>query len=150
MYRLPQAGLLAQELLEQCLAKKGYLQSKTCPGLGKHVWRPITFSLIVDDFGVKYFGKEHADHLIQVLQMDYEIFIDWTGSQHGGLTIDWDYSGREVHLSMPGYVDKALQRFQHVTLVKPENQPFIHTKPACGAKIQYAKTEDTMRKLDKK
>ena len=33
MYGLPQAGILAQELLEQCLAKEGYLQSKTCPGL---------------------------------------------------------------------------------------------------------------------
>ena len=71
-----QAGMLAQELLEECLAKEGYLQSKTCPGLWKHVWRPITFSLIVDDFGVKYIGKKYADHLIQVLQMNYEISID--------------------------------------------------------------------------
>ena len=27
--------------------------------------RPFSFCLIVDDFGVKYIGKEHADHLIQ-------------------------------------------------------------------------------------
>ena len=67
MYGLPQAGILAQELLVEHLVKEGYLQSKACPGLWKHVWRPITFSLIVDDFGVKYIGKEHADHLIQIL-----------------------------------------------------------------------------------
>ena len=41
-------------------------------------------------------------------------------------------------------------RFQHVTPVKPENQPYLHTEPAYGTKIQYAKTEDTARKLDKK
>ena len=68
MYRLPQAGLLAQELLEKRLAKEGYTQSSTCPGLWKHNWRPITFSLIVVDFEVKYIGKEHADHLMGIIQ----------------------------------------------------------------------------------
>ena len=56
MHGLPQAGLLAQELLEKRLAKEGYQQSKTCAGLWKHEWRPITFSLLVNDFGVKYIG----------------------------------------------------------------------------------------------
>ena len=34
MYGLPQAGLLAQELLEQILQKQGYTQSKVTPGFG--------------------------------------------------------------------------------------------------------------------
>ena len=33
MYGLPQAGLLAQHLLEQRLARNGYTQSKQTPGL---------------------------------------------------------------------------------------------------------------------
>ena len=33
MYRLPQAGILAQELLEERLAKRSYTQSKQTPGL---------------------------------------------------------------------------------------------------------------------
>ena len=54
MYGLPQAGIIAQELLEERLQKAGYMQSKLTPGSWKHEWRPISFTLIVDDFGVKY------------------------------------------------------------------------------------------------
>jgi hypothetical protein len=36
MHGLPQAGLLANELLEQRLNKHGYFQSKLVPGLWKH------------------------------------------------------------------------------------------------------------------
>ena len=57
MYGLPQAGLIAQQLLEKRLNKEGYRQSEVVPGLWTHDWRPITFSLVVDDFGVKYVGK---------------------------------------------------------------------------------------------
>jgi hypothetical protein len=41
MYRLPQAELLANKLLKQCLNKQGYFQSKLVPGLWKHITRPI-------------------------------------------------------------------------------------------------------------
>ena len=70
MYGLPHAGLIAQQLLEERLQKHGYEQSKVTPGFWKHKWRPIAFSLVVDDFGVKYVGKEHADHLIAALKQD--------------------------------------------------------------------------------
>ena len=59
MYGLPQVGLLAQQLLEKRLEKHGYTQSKQTPGLWKHEWRPICFSLVVDDFGVKYVGEAY-------------------------------------------------------------------------------------------
>jgi hypothetical protein len=65
MYGLLQAGIIAQELLEKRLKAHGYNHSKTMPGLWTHKWHPITFSLIVDNFGVKYIGEEHAQHLRQ-------------------------------------------------------------------------------------
>ncbi len=77
MYGLPQAGIIAQELLEERLRKAGYTQSKITPGYWKHTCRPISFTLVVDDFGVKYFGKEHVHHLLQVLRQDYGIEEDW-------------------------------------------------------------------------
>ncbi len=46
MYSLPQAGLIAQELLEQRLSKVGYSQSKIIPGLWTHCWRSL-FSILV-------------------------------------------------------------------------------------------------------
>ena len=113
MYGLPQAGILAQQLLEQRLNEHGYSQSKAVPGLWTHETRPISFTLVVDDFGVKYVGKENAMHLISILKQHYEISEDWTGSKYIGITFDWDYANKRVHLSMPGYISKALQRFGH-------------------------------------
>jgi hypothetical protein len=63
LYGIPQSGLLASELLEKRLNKHGYRQSKLVPCLWKHDTRPIQFTLVVDDFGVKYEGEEHAQHL---------------------------------------------------------------------------------------
>ena len=57
MYGLPQAGLLAQELLEKQLNEKGYRQSKYAPGLWKHDTRAIQFMLVVDDFGINMLEK---------------------------------------------------------------------------------------------
>ena len=113
MYGLPQAGILAQKLLEKRLKKKGYYQSMYTPGLRLHEWRPIQFSLVVDDFGVKYVGKEHAKHLVDALEEHYEISQDWEGKKYCGLTLEWDYEAGKVHVFMPGYVQDALQRFKH-------------------------------------
>ncbi len=45
MYGLPQAGIIAQDLLEKRLATAGYRQSKTTPGYWTHDWRPISFCI---------------------------------------------------------------------------------------------------------
>ena len=50
---------------------------------------------------------------------------------------------------MPGYIDKALARFNHEAPKKPQNQPHEHTIPTFGAKVQYAKEEDTTTPLSK-
>jgi hypothetical protein len=113
MYGLPQAGILAQELLEKQLNEHGYSQSKAVPGLWTYKTQPISFTLVVDDFGVKYVGKEDAMHLICILKEYYEISEDWSGRKYVGITFDWDYRNRRVHLSMPGYITKALQCFGH-------------------------------------
>ena len=68
MYVLSQNGLLANELLEKLLNLPGYHQSKLVPGLWNHTWRPVQFTLAVDNFGVKYEGKEHPQHLKETLQ----------------------------------------------------------------------------------
>ncbi|KAL7479054.1 hypothetical protein ACHAW6_004800 [Cyclotella cf. meneghiniana] len=67
MYGLPQAGILANRLPKQRLAKHGYFEVAHTPGLWKHISCPISFTLLVDDFGMKY-GNEHADHLLAALQ----------------------------------------------------------------------------------
>jgi hypothetical protein len=83
------------------------------PGLWTNKTQPISFTLVVANFGVKYVGKEHAMHLISILNEHYEISEDWSSSKYIGITFDWDYQNRRVHLSMPGYITKVLQRFGH-------------------------------------
>jgi len=76
IYGLPQAGTLANKLLKERLPPKGYFDVPHTPGLRKHISRPIESTLVVDDFGVKYAGMKHADHLINALKRDYNISED--------------------------------------------------------------------------
>ena len=86
--------------------------------------RPITFTLVVDEFGVKYVGKEHAQHLIVALQSLYpKISVDWSGLLYCGLTLRWDYLARTVDLSMPGYIQNMLKKFNH-NIKNPPYTPF--------------------------
>jgi hypothetical protein len=109
MYGLPQAGIIAQELLAKRLKEHSYTQSKITPGLWTHEWHPITFSIIVDDFRVKYIGEEHPQHLLQMMQKYYMCSFEKEGERYCGLTIKWDYVGKKVHLLMTTYVEKALK-----------------------------------------
>ncbi len=72
MYGLPQAGIIAQQLLETRLAAHGYRQSTTMPGLWGHDTRPICFTLVINDFGVKYLNKANAEHLLNAIQKYYK------------------------------------------------------------------------------
>jgi hypothetical protein len=60
LYGLKQAGLLANQLLQTRLAPFGYYPARHTPGLWLHRTRPISFTLMVDNFTVKYVGKQHA------------------------------------------------------------------------------------------
>jgi hypothetical protein len=64
VWGLPQAGILANKQLRGKLAPFGYQECKNTPGLWYHETRPITFTLVVDNFGVKYISKEDVNHLI--------------------------------------------------------------------------------------
>ena len=96
--------------------------------------------LCVGDFGVKRVGKEHAEHLMKALKRDYTVTEDWTGNKFIGLTLDWDYDQREVHLSIPECVHKALLRFIH-ECTRRQDSPCLHTHPNYGAKVQHAEKE---------
>jgi hypothetical protein len=93
MYGLPQAGILVQELLEQRLNTHGYRQSPITPGLWQHDYQPISFTLCVTDFGIKYVGRKHAKHLASILSKHYKCLNDWDSQRYLGMTINWDYTG---------------------------------------------------------
>ena len=72
-YGLPQSGQLANDVLRTRLEKAGYYEAATTPGLWCHKWRPIQLVLLVDNSGIEYVGKEHALHLLETLEVGYEI-----------------------------------------------------------------------------
>jgi hypothetical protein len=113
MYGLKQAGLLANQLLQTRLAPFGYYPARHTPGPWLHKTRPISFTLVVEDFAVKYAGKQHAEHLRNALLQTYELMMDWTATVYSGMTLKWDYKKRTCDISMPGYVSNVLSKFQH-------------------------------------
>ena len=84
---LKQAVRIANDRLKIHLAQFGYAPVTCTPSLWKHTTRDITFSIVVNNFGVKYVGKENSDHLIQALKKQYTISMYWTGSLFCGLHI---------------------------------------------------------------
>jgi hypothetical protein len=76
MFDLPQAGILANQLLARRLAIHGYHQNKFTPGIWRHVTRSIQFTLVVDDFGVHCVGEKNVQHIIDALETDYTVSKD--------------------------------------------------------------------------
>jgi hypothetical protein len=142
MYGLPQAGILGNQLLTERLEPHGYYQCRHTPGLWQHKWRPIMFSLVVDDFGVKYVGKEHADHLIASVEKHYVFSKDWDGQLYCGIQIKWDYHHRTVDLSMPGYIAAMLHKYQHPTNSLPQHAPYKWNEPIYGTSVQLTDPVD--------
>ena len=112
----------------------------------------IQFTLAFNDFGVKYFGKEHADHLIQDMKSEGDgMKTDWTGNPYFGLTLGLDCEARTLGRSMPGYIEKLLLKFIHtVTPVTHRIARTGHHKKSTekGRTIQYY-TYDTSKRINK-
>ena len=104
----------------------------------------------MDSFGVQYRTKRDVDYLLSALTAcKYVYTTDWKGTQYCVKTIEWDYKARTCTISVPGFIQKILLRFQHQALTKPQHSPF----PA--AAMQYRKSaqrlapEDDTALLDK-
>ena len=148
MYGLPQAGILANKLLKARLAPHGYFEQPHTPGLFTHTSRPVWFNLTVDDFGIKYVGDEHLQHLFTTLKKYYKIVEDVSGSLYCGITLTWDYKERHVDLSMPAYVQKQLTRYDHVKPAKPQHCPYLPHPVQHGKDNQKINPVDDSTLLD--
>jgi hypothetical protein len=115
--------IIANQLLQTRLATFGYYPARHTPGLWLHKTQPIYFTLIVDDFTVKYVGKHHADHLRNAHLRTYELTTDWTATVYSGMTLKWDYNKRICDISMPGYISNVLSKFQHDSPKHPHHTP---------------------------
>ena len=108
-----------------------------------HITKKTCFTLVVDNFAIKYTNLDDAKHLIDALKKYYVITIDWNATKYIGLTIEWDYTKGKVHVHMPVYLPNALLQFNHLKPKKKQNLPHPHVIPQYGTKIQYASDADT-------
>jgi hypothetical protein len=100
------------------------------------------FTLVADNFGVKYVNQQDAQHLVNAISEHYTTTEDWTGTVYCGITLKWDYINHWVNLSLPGYVANALLRFRHPRPTRPAHALSHWHRPEYGAKVQYI-TPDT-------
>jgi hypothetical protein len=78
----------------------------------------------------------------------YNITTDWTASMYCGITLKWDYVARTVYLSMPGYIEKALETYLDERPRRPQHAPHAWTAPSCGSKVQRTPLADNSDPLD--
>jgi hypothetical protein len=88
VWGLPQASILANKCLRRKLAPFEYYECVNTPGLWYHKSQPITFTLVVDDFGVKYVSQDDINHLIASIKAMYTLTKEWTGDLYCGIKLD--------------------------------------------------------------
>jgi hypothetical protein len=117
MYGLPQ--------VQRNLAKDGYRPTQHTHGLWKHDTRPISFSLVVDDFGVKYAGREHAQHLMQCIKK----IITFPATGKAVHTAAWHWNGttKKEHWT---YLcrDTSRQHYINTNMLPQHAQNMHHTR----------------------
>ena len=96
IYGFPQAGKLANTLLRKRLDICRYIECMHTPGLWQHIFCPVQFTLVIDDFGVKFVVVEHLRNLVKSLEKFYGIVLEPTGSKYCGITLEWEYENRTV------------------------------------------------------
>ena len=89
MYGLKQAALLAYKKLVNQLAPHGYSPFPFSLGLWTHATRKNRFCLCVDDFGLKYFSIDDANHLLNALKENSK--LQSTGK--GKITVVYSSNG---------------------------------------------------------
>jgi hypothetical protein len=140
MYGLSQAGRLANDRLTKFLEPRGYVPCKHTHGLWRDTKSDLMFTLVVDDFGIRYTKIADAKRLMDTLKLQYKVFEDWDGSRYIGLMLKWDYIGRTVELSMPGYVERALLRFAHPAPTHPKTRHTHGLHPYTGPTYNTRRT----------
>ena len=111
MYGLKEAGKLSNLRLVSLLQAFDFFQTTT-PGLFRHSTRPITFVLVVDDFGVKYHHPSDFAYLVSCLSTLYHVKAHPIASSFLGFSLSHNRSSRTFTISYPGYVSTLLTRLR--------------------------------------
>ncbi len=70
------------------------------------------------------------------MALEGPVAVDWKESLFCGIKLTWDYINQHVTTHMPGYIKKALTRYQHPQPMVPQHDPYKTTTIQYGAKVQ--------------
>ena len=112
-YGLKEADKIAHDDLVVHLKQHVYYETTT-PGYFRHESRPICFTLVVDDFGIKYVNEDYVQRLRQAIEAKYPVKFKMQPNQYIGINLKWNYTTRESICSMDNYIKGALQEIKHV------------------------------------
>ena len=97
--------------------------------LWTHTSIPINFTLVVNDFQVKYSEKENTLHLKKTLEDKYKVTTYWEGKMFIGIALKWEYEKFTVQISISGYICVAQHYFQHKKNKITHDSPYPWTQP---------------------
>jgi hypothetical protein len=136
----PPAGILANKLLCKQLVPHGYYKCKHTLGLWKHATWPISFTLVANNFGMKYINKDNVYHC---LKKKYELTKDWDSNLYCAIKLNWNYDNCTLDILMPGYIIKQLQKYKHAIPTKPQHCPYTPQPCQYSSKVQQLLPIDT-------
>ena len=67
----------------------------------------MTLALDMKKMSMHYISYKHCASITKAIS------VDWKGTLYCSTTLKWDYRQRTCELSMPGYVQQAVEKFQH-------------------------------------
>ena len=74
---LEQSGKIAHNNLVQQLNKYDHVQAEHTDGLFVHKLGGISFTLVVDNFGIKYTNTDDINHLISIMRSKYKFKVNF-------------------------------------------------------------------------
>ena len=133
-YGLKQSGKIAHDDLVKHLNKHDYVQAEHTDGLFVHKLQDISFTLVVDNFGIKYTNKDDVNHLIFIMRSKNKFKIDFDAKQYTGIHLKWNYIKRQIICSMDSYVRNAREELKHILIAQHHYAPLYIKRPDYGAR----------------
>ena len=110
--------------LVEHLATQGYIRDPNVPCLFAHLSNCVAFTLIVDDFGVKYSSSDSFNHLVSsITSGGWKLKMSIDATKYIGLTLAWDYRANTLTMS-----PKALPASRPALPLKV-HRPLLPTSP---------------------
>jgi hypothetical protein len=75
--------------------------------------KQVASALVVDDFGARCTNRSNVGCLISTLNKGHKTHVGWKGERHAGLVLKRDCKNRTCGISVPGCVERALERLKH-------------------------------------